>query len=205
MNPTKSKLTVMKEGRKGLSLKLRNSDFRFENTPVKVIANRNHPEIKLAGITIGPLQEGNEIELHFWIANELAKAGIIHFREDDILDATKLYKAQWKERVQAPGQISELPEDFYPKLRRYLQTAKQEITKQPEKFAEHEKTRHLAWDIVNSRLRKIVALAAGPTQTDQITKKLTAEEKLIYEQLGKIINQWRTQILQYETTDGEQS
>ncbi len=180
-------------------MKLKNMDFRFENTPVKVIANRNHPEIKLAGLTIGPLQEGNELEVRFWIANELAQAGIVHFREDDILDAGKLYKVQWKERVQAPGQISELPEDFYPKLRRYLQTAKQEISKQPEKFAEHEKTRQLAWDIINSRLKKIVALSTGPIQSDQITKKLTTEEKQLYEQLGKIINQYRNNILETQS------
>jgi hypothetical protein len=181
-----------------MPLKLKNLDFRFENSLVKVIANRNHPEIKLAGLTIGPLTEGNEYEVYYWIAQDLAKAGIAHFREDDILDATKLYKVQWKERVQAAGQISELSEDFYPKLRRYLATAKQEITKQPEKMQEYEKAKTLARDIVNSRLKKIVALSSGPTQGEQFTKKLTAEEKLIYQQLGKIITQWRNQIITYE-------
>jgi hypothetical protein len=181
-----------------LPLKLENFDFRFENNLVKVIANRNQPEIKLAGLTIGPLQEGNEYEFYFWVASELAKASIVHFREDDILDATKLYKIQWKERVQAAGQISELPENFYPQLRRYLANMKAEIPKQPEKFSEHEKTKHLAWDIVNSRLKKIIALASGPMQGEQVSKKLTVEEKLIYDQLSKLISHWRTQILEYE-------
>jgi hypothetical protein len=181
-----------------MPLKLRNLDFRFENSLVKIIANRNHPEIKLAGITIGPLQEGNEYEFYFWVASELAKAGIVHFREDDILDATKLYKIQWKERVQAAGQIAELPEDFYPKLRRYLATAKEEITKQPEKVTEYEKAKTLARDIVNSRLKKIVALSSGPIQGEQFTRKFTSEEKLIYQQLGKIISHWRNQIIEYE-------
>src|SRR4030042_4808384 len=108
-----------------MPLKLKNLDFRFENSLVKIIANRNNPEIKLAGLSIGPFQEGNEYEVYYWIAHELAETGIAHFREDDILDATKLYKIQWKERVQAAGQIAELPEDFYPKLRRYLTTANQ--------------------------------------------------------------------------------
>jgi hypothetical protein len=181
-----------------MPLKLKNLDFRFENSLVKVIANRNHLEIKLAGLTIGPLTEGNEYEVYYWIAQELAKTGIAHFREDDILDATKLYKVQWKERVQAAGQISELSEDFYPKLRRYLATAKAELTKQPEKGLEVEKAKQLAWDIVSSRLKKIVTLSSGPLQSDQVVKKLTREERLLYEQLGKIISQWRTQILEYE-------
>jgi hypothetical protein len=181
-----------------MPLKIKNLDFHFENSPAKIIANRNYPEIKLAGLNVGPFEEGNEYEVYYWIAQELAEYGVAHFREDDCLDATKLYKVQWKERVQIAGQISELPEDFYPKLRRYLANIKEEITKQPERAQEYEKAKHLAWDIVNSRLKKIVALSAGPTQTDQVLKKFTSEERLIYEQLGKIITEWRTQIIEHE-------
>ena len=179
-------------------------DFCFENSLVRVIADRNHPEITLAGLSIGPFEEGNEYEVQYWVAQELAASNIAHFREDDNLDATKLYKIQWKERVQIAGQISELPEDFYPKLRRHLENMKDEIAKHPElleKVQEHEKGKHLARDIVNSRLKKIVALSSGPVQTGQIQKKLTSEERLIYEQLGKIINEWKAQILDFK---GEQ-
>jgi DNA replication initiation complex subunit (GINS family) len=147
---------------------------------------------------VGPFEEGNEYELYFWIAQQFVEQGIAHFREEDSLDAAKLYKVVWKERVQIAGQISELPEDFYPKLRRYLANIKEEIAKQPEKVQEYEKAKHLARDIVNSRLKKIVALSSGPAQTDQVLKKFTSEEKFIYQQLGKIINEWKAQILEYE-------
>jgi hypothetical protein len=173
-------------------------DFCYENSLVRVIADRNHPEIRLAGLSAGPFEEGNEYEVYYWIAQELAASGIAHFREDDALDATKLYKIQWKERVQIAGQISELTEDFYPKLRRYLANIKAEIAKHPEKAQEYEKAKHLAWDIVNSRLKKIVALSSGPTQSGQIQKKLTCEERFIYEHLGKIINGWKAQIIDFE-------
>jgi hypothetical protein len=177
---------------------LKDLDFRFENSPVKIIADRNHPEIKLAGLSVGPLEEGNEYEVFYWVGNMLVQAGIAHFREDDELDPTKLYKVQWKERVQAAGQISELSEDFYPKLRRYLLQVKEEstTTRQPEKVQEYEKAKHLAWDIVNSRLKKIVSLASGPVQTEHIVKKFTNEEKLLYEQLYKAICEWRIRILE---------
>lgn len=179
-----------------MPLKLENLDFRFENSRVKIIANRNYPELKLAGLSIGPLQQGNEYEVYYWIAQELVKDGVAHLREEYGLDATKLYKIQWKERVQVAGQISELPEDFYPKLRLYISQLKKEIAEQPRKIQEYEKANSLAWDIVNSRLKKIVKLSSGPTQGEQIIQKLTSEEKLVYMQLGKIINQWRTQILE---------
>jgi len=162
------------------------------------VANRNCPEIKLAGLTVGPFDEGNEYEAYFWVAKELAAAGMVHFREDDILDSTKLFKAQWKEGVQIPGQISELPEEFYPKLRRFLQELKTQATQsqQPEKFQECDRVKHLARDIVNSRLKKIIALAAGPGQSDQVISKLTKEEKIVYEQLVRIISEWKAKILE---------
>lgn len=174
-------------------------DFCFENSFVKIVADRNYPEIRLAGLSVGPFEEGNEYEVYYWIGQEFAEQGIAHFREDDCLDATKLYKIVWKERVQIAGQISELPEDFYPKLRRYLANIKEEIAKKPEKVQEFEKVKHLAGDIVNSRLKKIVALSSsGPVQTDQVLKKITKEERTIYERLSKIIGDWKAQILEYE-------
>jgi hypothetical protein len=182
-----------------LPLKLENLDFRFENSRVKVIANRNYPEMKLAGLSVGPFQEGNEYDVYYWIASELSDAGVVHFREEDALDATKLYKVQWKERIQVAGQISELPEDFYPKLRRYLKHLKRNLSKQPEKIQEYQKAKNLADDIVVSRLKKIVTLSAGPMQAEQILSKLTDEERSVYMELGKTISQWRTRIIDHET------
>jgi DNA replication factor GINS len=163
------------------------------------VANRNYPEINLAGIKIGPLEEGNEYSVHYWIGRELVQKGIVHFREEDTLEATKLYKVQWKERVQVPGQISELAEDFYPLLRRYLSDLKEDLLKKPEKMQEYEKAKQLASDIVNSRLKKVIALSSGPIQSDQVVKKLSNEEKLLYEQLRKIISEWKSEILEPKT------
>ena len=195
MNPIKGEHSDRESGR--LAAKIYTLDFSYENSPVRIVANRNCPEIKLAGLTVGPFDEGNEYEVYFWVAKELANAGMVHFREDDLLDSTKLFKVQWREGVQIPGQISELPDDFFPKLRRYLAILKQEAT-QPEKINEYQKAQHLAKDVVNSRLKKIVALSAAPGQTEQVTKKLSNEEKILYEQLVKIISEWKTKILEAE-------
>ena len=183
---------------KTVSMKIKNLDFSFENSLVKIIANRNCPEIKLAGLNVGPFEEGNEYEVQYWIARELAKSGIARFREEEMLDAAKLYKIQWKERVQKTRQISKLPEDFYPKLRRYVEELRKEAIQKPEKTREYEKVTQLTRDIVNSRLKKIVSLASAPAQTGQILKNFTNEERFLYEQLYKLINEWRTQIFKNE-------
>ncbi|MEM2439760.1 MAG: hypothetical protein QW493_00895 [Candidatus Bathyarchaeia archaeon] len=186
-----------------ISYKIKALDFMFENSPVKVIANSNHPEIKLAGLTVGPFEEGNEYEVLFWVARELEKFGVVRFRSEELLDSAKLSKIHWKERVQTTGQISELPRDFYPKLRRLLAELKSETVKNPEKMREYEKVKHLATDIVNLRLKKIVALASAPAQTEHVLRNLTAEERLLYEQIYKVINKLKTYLLEFEEARGE--
>ena len=171
------------------------ADFIFKNTPVKIMVNRNCPKIELAGLKVGPFQEGKEYEVRFWIAQELKRAGIARFREEEMLDLVKLNKIHWKERVQASQQVASLPEDFYPRLRRYLDDLKSGAIKKPEKMSGYEKARRLSRDIINLRLKKIVALASSPAQTNQILGNLTREERVVYESLYGIISEWRAKIL----------
>jgi len=178
------------------SASIEDADFEFENTPVKVTARRNCPEIKLAGLTVGPLEEGKEYELMYWIARELEKAGIASFHEEETLDAVKLYKIHWKERVQSAKQIISLPEDFYPRLRRYLSTLRRDAVRKPEKMKEYEKAVRLSRDIINCRLKKIISLASAPKQTNQTLSNLTKEEHALYEKLNVSISGWRSKILE---------
>jgi hypothetical protein len=170
-------------------------DFCYENSLITVVANRNFAEVKLAGLNVGPFDEGNEYQVYYWIAKELQAVGAVHFREEEVLDGSKLYKVQWKEGIQVPGMSSELPQDFYPKLRRFLVFAEADAV-QPEKIQEYHKVKALAKDIVNSRLKKIMSLSSASTQSEQVLKKLTPEEKSMYEQFAEIISTWKNQILQ---------
>lgn len=173
-------------------------DFIFENSPARIVASRNSPEIKLAGLSVGPFEEGNDYEVSYWVALELAKSGLAHFHAEDLLDASKLSKIQWTERVQTAGQISKLPDGFYPKLRRYVIILREGIGNNPERMREYERVDQLTKDIVNSRLKKIVSIASSPAQTENTLRNLTEEERLLYEQLFKVINNWKTQILNHK-------
>jgi DNA replication initiation complex subunit (GINS family) len=112
-----------------------------------------------------------------------------------MLDVVKLHKIRWKERVQPTNKVSPLPEEFYPKLRRYLAYLKKTANNNPEKLKEHEKSSRISRDIVNCRVKKIVSLASSPPLTAQALQNLTPEERTLYHSLHKIINEWRTKIL----------
>jgi len=174
---------------------IKDEDFVFENTAVRITVNRNCPEIELAGLKIGPFQEGKEYEVMFWVAEELEKAGIARFREEEMLDAIKLHKIHWKERVQSVKEISSLPEDFYPRLRRYLSNLRRDAVKKPEIMKEYERVSGLSRDIVDCRLKKIISLASTSAQTEQFLKSMTTEERAIYKQLQERISNWRNKIL----------
>jgi hypothetical protein len=177
---------------------IKDMDFSFENSLVRITANRSCPEIRLAGLNLGPFEEGSDYEVYYWTALELEKAGIAHLKEEDQLDAVKLNKVQWTERIQTSGQVSKIPDHFYPKLRRRLAELRREIAKDPEKIREYERFRQLTQDITNSRLRKIISIASAPAQTENTLRNLTNEEKSLYERLYRLIDSWRKQILEYE-------
>ena len=181
---------------------IRDADFVFENKVVKIVANRNSPEIDLPGIKVGPFKEGKEYEVRYWIATELKKAGIARIRMDEPLDLMMLNKIQWKERVQASQRVTSLPKEFYPKLRRFLEELNEEAIKKPEKRSDSEKAKNLSDDITQMRLKKIVSLASSVRDhTGQILRSLTKEEKYVYDCLHKIISEWKTEILKTQGGD----
>jgi len=169
-------------------------DFTFENSLVRILANRNSPEMQLVGLKIGPFEEGKEYEVPYWIASELERAGIARFREEELLDVKKLDKILWKEKVQQARQVSHLEEDFYPRLRRFLNRLKKGANSSPERNAEYRKAEAVAKDIVNIRLRKIVSLASSPEQTNETLNDLAKEERTLYSMLYAAINEWKTNI-----------
>jgi len=175
---------------------IKHVDEVYENSPVKIIANRNHPEIELAGLKLGPFEEGREYDVKYWIATELEKAGIAHIRPEQQLDIRKLNNIHWKESgIVHAKQLSSLEADFYPKLRRYLAGLKRGAIGNPEKSLEYQKASRMAQDIVNCRLQKIVSLASSPDQTNLTLKDMATEERILYQNLHDSINEWKTSIL----------
>ena len=186
-------------GAETVSQTIEDLDFEYENSVAHIVAVTNLQEITVSETAVGPLEEGKEYEMRYWIAAELVKSGYARFREDEPLAFIALNKVHWREtKLQTGLQISALPDQFYPKLRRYLKGVREKLSADPAAANEYVQANRLAKDIVNCRLKKIVSLAATPTHSASIMQSLSKEEQTLFENVKNAVDIWETQILNTE-------
>jgi len=170
-------------------------DFDFENSPIRVVLIKELPELprmpKLTSVRIG-----QEVEVPYWTAKELVQLGYARFREEDILTFNSLSKIHWRETIPDSRRIPSLQANFYCILRRHISELRKQSKQDQVKLRELERTETLVRDIMNCRVRKIVAIAASPTPSEEIMHGLTLEERSLYTVLNKTIEEWKTRLLQ---------
>ncbi len=174
-------------------------DFGYEDSLARIIPLTSLQEVNVSGTKIGPLVEGKEVETRYWIAEELVKAGYARFHEDDVLTYATLNKLHWRETKLSPAlQISPLPDYFYPKLRRFLNSARERASKEPTAASQYLQADRLARDIINCRLRKIVSLAASSTRAASVVQALSKEERILFEKVRIAVTDLEKKILEFE-------
>lgn len=171
--------------------RVENIDFEYEGSRVRVRAVRDLPEIRAGDTVLGPIREGQELEVAYWIALELVRGGHAKFHEEDVMTLTLLNKVQWTETLQSGLRLSSLPEFFYPKLRRYLRDIKERAAEDAAVSHTHRQAEKIITDIVNCRVRKLVNLAASNSSAGSILRDLSREERALYEQLHTLIMEWK--------------
>ncbi len=182
-----------------MSQTIEDLDIEFENSIAHIVAIANLQEITVAETIVGPLEDGKEYEMRHWVAAELVRSGYARFREDEPLAFIALNKVHWREtKLQTGLQISALPDQFYPKLRRYLKSVRELLSAEPSAANEYVQANRLARDIVNCRLKKIVSLAATPTRSTSIIQCLSKEEQILFDSVRNAVTEWEAQILRTE-------
>ena len=176
----------------------KDSDVNYDNQTVKLIALKDISKMELAGEEIGPFEENNYMEVKNWIADGFIKAGLAKLASDvERLNITELQKAQVKESMQSPRRFSTLPENFYPKLRKFLKELKEKPDSDPVKMNELKKASKLSADIISSRLGKILILSSAEERDENLLKNLTLEERVLYSTLHRTVNTWRELAVKY--------
>lgn len=162
---------------------IRDNDFIYKNSFVKIIANRDSPEIKLVGFTVGPFEEGVYYEERFWVAEELVRSGIARFHEGELLDLKTLLMYHARMKISPYPNFQELSQFFYPKARRLLAQLKEKAIKNPENSTQLRNAMNMIKDIKRARQSKINSAAKNDAMTEQYLENLTPEEKAFYQAL----------------------
>jgi len=170
-------------------------DLDFENSTIRLIVTREIPEMPRMP-KLNSARVGQEVEIPFWIAQELVRLGYGKFRDEDVLTYNSLSKIHWKETIPASRQIPALNGNFYCILRRHLAELRKQSKQDQIKLRELERTETLVRDIVNVRVRKIVSLSASPTPSGELIQGLTHEERALYLTLNKTIGEWKGKLLE---------
>jgi len=173
-------------------------ELDLDSSPVKVRVLHDLPELFLGGEKFGPLKEGEEVEVPGWMAKELAKEMIVKLLEREPLEMSTLSKIHWRESIPSSREIPPMEYDFYYKLRALINDLAEESNRDPSRKIELDKAQSQFKDIVNCRVQKILHLAAAPPQRETNLQKMTAEERALYNQLSRIVSEWKQKVLSLE-------
>lgn len=171
------------------------TELDMDSSPVKVRILHDSPELFFSGEKLGPLKEGDELELPRWMAQELAESKLARILERETLDMPALAKIHWRECIPSSREIPQMDYDFYYRLRRLLRDLREESDRGPTGRVTLEKAESQFKDILNCRIRKIMYLAAAPPQSDAVLQKMAAEERALYNHLSTIVNEWKRKVL----------
>lgn len=174
----------------GLKEGLEDIELRFLNKEVRVQALRRLPEIVGLEERVKPSEPGSEIGVKRWAALRLAEEGLVAFKQGEEMTLDELVNVHWRESLQPSSRLGSIPKDFYQRLRLFLgKTASTGDSRLIEKCM------RLARDIVNSRTRKIVGMAVSLSVPQELLKPLTLEEMLLYREIRKAVEFWRSYVL----------
>jgi DNA replication factor GINS len=119
-----------------------------------------------------------------WIAEVLSKEKLVEVQDTDMVVALK--QAVMKENVQGDFDLSTLELDFYIKVNSFAQRLPQE---------DRNKVESMLNSLIRKRQGKIIRLADSSKLTADLAKKLTIEERTLFDYIHNNSSEFRKQIL----------
>jgi DNA replication factor GINS len=129
-------------------------------------------------------KQGEILSISRWIAEVLSKEKIIEVQDTDMVVALK--QAVMKENVQGDFDLSTLELDFYIKVNSFTQRLPQE---------DRNKVESMLNSLIRKRQGKIIRLADSSKLTADLAKKLTIEERTLFDYIHNNSSEFRKQIL----------
>lgn len=175
---------------------LKDYEIGFLLIPVKVIIKQNLPSIEIGSINLPETREGDVIEIPRWVAEIMVQMGFAEPREESF--ELELFKALSRERMQDPSQISTLKADFYPRMKRQMNLMRAMIKKDESLKEAYEKLSSSSYDLIALRTNKLLYLVGSSVLSPDLERKITPEEKDLFELIRSMIEYWKKTIREAE-------
>src|SRR3989454_11615493 len=115
-------------------------------------------------------KHGEILSIPRWVANVLSSEKLVDVQDTDMIVALK--QAVVKENVQGDFDLSTLESDFYIKIGAYVRRLPQQ---------DRDKVESMLNSLIRKRQGKIVRLADSSKMTSELAKKLTIEERALFD------------------------
>ena len=129
-------------------------------------------------------KQGEILSIPRWIAEVLSTEKIAQVQDTDMIVALK--QAVMKENVQGDFDLSTLELDFYIKVNSFTQRLPQE---------DRDKIESMLNSLIRKRQGKIIRLADSSKMTSDLAKKLTVEERTLFDYIHNNSMEFKKQIL----------
>ena len=171
--------------------------FKYQNTPVTVVAQKALGEFSIHDQTFGPFQKDREFEIPRWVAAVLRAEGAVRQTEAGV-DLPDLQKALWRETGEPP--LQQLVPNFYFQVKERLRQLQQANLKSPNdvRVAAQNKMEQLLKDLLANRLLKLMKISLREDRLRETKRKMTDEEQWLLDRLIDLLRTWQNHILEME-------
>ncbi|BCU68539.1 hypothetical protein HS7_19760 [Sulfolobales archaeon HS-7] len=152
--------------------KVYESISRIKRVKVKAIA-----EARIGNII--KFNKDDEIELPFWMAEELERNGLVKIKDIDIDELGKIL-FQERQSMNRPAELYPLPKNFYLEIHKMIDNRVNSADKDKKKL-------DIMKQIVDIRKRKLTQLASLNPLDQRIINNITEEEYYVVTRLSEIL------------------
>ena len=149
---------------------------------VKVTFNHDI-KVNALGVSIDA-KHGEILSIPRWVAEVLALEKLVEVQDTDMIVALK--QALVKENVQGDFDLSTLDPDFYIKVNSYIERLPQQ---------DRDKVESMLNTLMRKRQGKIIRLADSSKMTSDLAKKLSIEERALFDAIHLQSIDFKKQIL----------
>lgn len=129
-------------------------------------------------------KQGEILSVSRWVAEVLSTEKLVQVQDTDMVVALK--QAVMKENVQGDFDLSTLELDFYIKVNSFTQRLSQE---------DRDKIDSMLNSLIRKRQGKIIRLADSSKMTSDLAKKLTIEERTLFDYIHNNSTEFKKQVL----------